>query len=316
MGDSRIDRAGGLWPRLRVADWADTKDTLHMWTQIVGKIRMAHAPAANHWWHVTLYPSARGLTTSAVPYRDGAFELEFDFLDHQLHLRTSDGRSRDVALVPRSVAAFYAETMDALAGLGVRTRIHAVPNEVEPAVPFAEDEVHTAYDAVAAQTFWRQLLQAQRVIGRFQSGFVGKASPVHFFWGAMDLAYTRFSGRIAPPHPGGAPNCPPWVMREGYSHELASCGFWPGGGAEGAFYAYAYPEPPGYAERRVRPDTATYDRGMGEFLLPYEAVAGSPDPDAVLTDFLRSTYEAAADLGGWDRGSLDAGPAAAGPTIG
>ncbi|MDZ5447853.1 DUF5996 family protein [Micromonospora sp. 4G57] len=311
MGDDRIDRTrkpSPRWPRLRVADWADTRDTLHMWTQIVGKIRMAHAPAVNHWWHVTLHPSARGLTTSAVPYRDGAFDVEFDFLDHRLHLRTSDGRSRTVVLEPKPVAAFYQETMAALAGLGVQTRIHAVPNEVEPAIPFAEDGVHTVYDGAAAQLFWRQLLQAERVIGRFRSEFVGKASPVHFFWGAMDLAYTRFSGRSAPPHPGGAPNCPPWVMREGYSHELASCGFWPGGGAEGAFYAYAYPEPPGYAERRVRPDAASYDDGRGEFLLPYEAVAGSPDPDAILTDFLRSTYESAADLGGWDRRALETGP--------
>ncbi|UWZ59657.1 hypothetical protein Daura_20850 [Dactylosporangium aurantiacum] len=303
-------RDEGGWPRLRVADWTDTRDTLHMWTQIVGKIRMAHAPAVNHWWHVTLYLSARGLTTSAVPYRDGAFEIEFDLLDHQLRLRTSDGRSRAVALAPRPVAVFYRETMDALAGLGVQTRIHAVPNEVEPAVPFAEDEVHTAYDAAAAQVFWRQLLQAQRVIGRFRSGFLGKASPVHYFWGAMDLAYTRFSGRPAPPHPGGAPNCPSWVMREGYSHELASCGFWPGGGAEGTFYAYTYPEPAGYAERRVRPPDASYDPRLCEFLLPYEAVAGSADPDATLTDFLQSTYEAAADLGGWDRQALEPGPAA------
>jgi hypothetical protein len=182
----------------------------------------------------------------------------------------------------------------------VEASIHAVPNEVDPAIPFAQDEVHKAYDGAAAQLFWRQLLQAERVLGRFRSDFLGKASPVHFFWGAMDLAYTRFSGRVAPPHPGGAPNCPPSVMREGYSHELASCGFWPGGGEEGAFYAYAYPEPAGYAER-----TAFYDQGARELLLPYETVAGSPDPDAVLTDFLRSAYEAAADLGGWDRKSLE-----------
>jgi len=287
------------WPRLRVADWVETRDTLHMWTQIVGKIRMAHAPAVNHWWHVTLYPSARGLTTSAVPYRDGAFDIEFDFLGHQLRLRTSDGRSRTVALEPKPVAVFYRETMAALAGLGVPTRIHAVPNEVESAIPFAEDEVHKAYDGAAAQSFWRQVLQAQRVLEGFRSGFTGKASPVHFFWGAMDLAYTRFSGRTAPPHPGGAPNCPPSVMREGYSHELASCGFWPGGGEEGAFYAYAYPEPPGYPDRPAGPGAALYDKGYGEFLLPYEAVAGSPDPDRTLTDFLRSTYEAAADLAAW-----------------
>lgn len=297
-----IDRAGNgpaPWPRLRVADWVETRDTLHLWTQIVGKIRMAHAPAVNHWWHVTLYPSVRGLTTSAVPYRDGAFDIEFDFLGHQLCLRTSDGRSRTVALEPKPVSVFYRETMEALTDLGVHTRIHAVPNEVESAIPFAEDEVHKAYDGAAAQSFWRQLLQAQRVLEQFRSGFTGKASPVHFFWGAMDLAYTRFSGRPAPPHPGGAPNCPPFVMREGYSHELASCGFWPGGGEEGAFYAYAYPEPPGYADRPAGPGAAFHDKSSGEFLLPYEAVAGSADPDRTLTDFLRSTYEAAADLAGW-----------------
>lgn len=290
MEAGEIDR----WPRLRVADWADTKDTLHMWTQIVGKVRMAHTPPVNHWWHVTLYPSARGLTTSAVPYRGGLLDLEFDFLAHRLHLRTSDGGARAVQLAAKPVAVFYRETMAALAELGVPTRIHAVPNEVEPAIPFAEDETHQAYDGAAAQLFWRQLSQAQRVIGRLRSEFLGKASPVHFFWGAMDLAYTRFSGRTAPPHPGGVPNCPPSVMREGYSHELASCGFWPGGGAEGAFYAYAYPEPPGYADWRPG-----YDKSLGEFLLPYEEVAGSRDPDATLTDFLRSTFAAAADLSGW-----------------
>ena len=288
------------WPRLRVADWADTRDTLHMVLQIVGKVRMAHAPAVNHWWHVTLYPSAHGLSTSAVPYRDGAFDIEVDFLDHRVRVRTSDGRSRTVALEPKPVATFYAEIMAALGELGVRTRIHAVPNEVDPAVPFAEDHTHTAYDGAAAQVFWRQVLQAHRVIGRLRAEFTGKASPVHFFWGAMDLAHTRFSGRTAPPHPGGAPNCPPSVMREGYSHELASCGFWPGGGEEGAFYAYAYPEPPGYADWTGLPDGAAYHRGLGEFLLPYEVVAAAPDPDDVLTRFLRSTFAAAAGLGHWD----------------
>ena len=287
------------WPRLRVADWADTRDTLHMWTQIVGKIRMAHAPAVNHWWHCTLYPSARGLTTSAVPYGSATFDIEFDFLDQVLRLRTSDGRFRTVALEPKTVAMFYAEVMEALDALGLPTRIHAVPNEVETAVPFAEDDTHKTYDGASAQLFWRQLLQAERVMGRVRSEFTGKASPVHFFWGAMDLAYTRFSGRIAPPHPGGAPNCPPSVMLEGYSHELASCGFWPGGGEEGAFYAYAYPAPPGYADRTVSPSSARYDVAMGEFLLPYEAVADSPDPDAVLADFLRSTFAVAADLADW-----------------
>ena len=282
-----------------MADWTDTRDTLHMWAQIVGKVRMAHAPAVNHWWHVTLYPSARGLTTSAVPHEGGAFEAEFDFLDHRLHLRTSEGRSASVALEPKSVATFYREVMAALTEVGVPTRIHAVPNEVERAIPFAEDETHATYDGAAAQLFWRQLLTIDQVLARFRGEFVGKASPVHFFWGAMDLAYTRFSGRLAPPHPGGAPNCPPEVMREGYSHELASCGFWPGGGAEGAFYAYAYPEPPGYPQRPVQPAAAYYDKTVGEFLLPYEAVADAPDPAAVLTEFLRSTYAAAAELGKW-----------------
>ncbi|MFF5289802.1 DUF5996 family protein [Paractinoplanes globisporus] len=297
----------GEWPRLRVADWTDTRDTLHMWTQIVGKVRMAHAPAVNHWWHVTLYPTARGLGTSAIPYGNGAFDLEFDFVDHFLVIRMTDGRRREIALEPKPVAAFYGETMAALAGLGIETRIHAVPNEVEAAIPFAEDQRHHAYDGESARLFWRQLVQASRVLGTFQSEFVGKASPVHFFWGAMDLAYTRFSGRTAPPHPGGAPNCPPSVMREGYSHELASCGFWPGGGEEGAFYAYAYPEPPGYADRVLPPDAASYDHTMGEFLLPYEAVAGSADPDRTLLDFLRSAYDAAADLGHWDRKAVDRG---------
>ena len=284
------------WPRLRVADWTDTRDTLHMWTQIVGKVRMAHAPAVNHWWHVTLYPSARGLTTSAIPYGTGVFDLEFDFLDHRLRLRSSDGGDRTVALEPKPVAAFYAETMDALAALGVPTTIHAVPNEVDPAIPFAEDHTHAAYDGQAAQLFWRQLLQASRVMGRVRSEFYGKASPVHFFWGAMDLAYTRFSGRPAPQHPGGAPNCPASVMHEGYSRELASCGFWPGGGEEGAFYAYAYPSPPGYASA-----LGGFDPNLGEYLLPYEEVAGAPDPDAVLGDFLRSTFRAAADLADWEK---------------
>ncbi|GIF24062.1 hypothetical protein BJ973_004675 [Actinoplanes tereljensis] len=288
------------WPRLRVADWTDTRDTLHMWAQIVGKVRMAHAAPVNHWWHVTLYPSARGLTTTAVPHGDGAFDAEFDFVDHQLRLRTTDGRSRSVALVAKPVAEFYAQTMAALTELGVPTSIHAVPNEVENAIPFAEDNTHAAYDPEAAQKFWRQLLRAERAMSGLRTEFYGKASPVHFFWGAMDLAYSRFSGRIAPPHPGGAPNCPPSVMREGYSHELASCGFWPGGGDEGAFYAYAYPEPAGYADLDGLPEGAYYDRAMGEYLLPYESVAGAPDPDAVLGAFLRSTFAAAADLADWD----------------
>jgi hypothetical protein len=296
------------WPQLRLRDWTDTKNTLHMWTQIVGKIRMAHAPMVNHWWHVTLYISPRGLTTSTIPYRNGAFDIEFDFLDHQLHLRTTDGRRQQVALAPKPVAQFYTETMHALADLNIQTHIHARPNEVDPAIPFADDYQHASYDPHTVQLFWRQLLQANRVITAFRSHFIGKASPVHFFWGGMDMACTRFSGRPAPPHPpGGPPNLPPWVLREGYSHELASCGFWPGGGEEGAFYAYAYPEPAGYADHPVRPDAAYYGPG-GEFLLPYEAVAAAANPDQVLTDFLETTYAAAADLAGWDRAALEADP--------
>jgi hypothetical protein len=296
------------WPRLRVADWVETRDTLHMWTQIVGKVRLVHAPLVNHWWQVTLYGTARGLTTSAVPYRDGVFEIEFDFLEHRLHIRSSDGAERAVALEPKSVATFYAETMQALGELGIEAPIQARPNEVEPAIPFAEDHEHAAYDPHAAQLFWRQLVQADRVLGEFRASFVGKASPVHFFWGAMDLAATRFSGRPAPTHPGGAPNCADWVMEEAYSAELASAGFWPGGGDEGAFYAYAYPEPEGYPDHRIGPSAAYYDRELGEFLLPYEAVAGAADPDGMVAEFLQTTYEAAAVLGGWDRAALEDDP--------
>ncbi|MEU4235834.1 DUF5996 family protein [Actinoplanes sp. NPDC026619] len=294
-----------VWPRLRVADWTETRDTLHMWTQIVGKIRMALTPAINHWWHVALYPTARGLSTSAMPY---GLDIEFDFVDQVLRLRRSDGRSRTVALEPKTVATFYQETMDAMAALEVPVQIHAVPNEVENAIPFAEDKTHQVYDGEAARLFWQQLLQVERVFGQFRDSFVGKASPVHFFWGAMDLAHTRFSGRNAPAHPGGAPNCPPSVMHEGYSHELASFGFWPGGGDEGAFYSYAYPEPTGYAEAPIRPDAAYYDDDLREFLLPYEAVAGAPDPDQALLAFLESAYVAAADLAHWDRQSIERGP--------
>jgi hypothetical protein len=296
------------WPRLRLSDWTETRDTLHMWTQILGKIAMAHAPLLNHWWQVALRLSPCGLTTLAVPYRDGAFDCEFDLLDHRLRIRASDGRGATVALAARPVAQFYAETMAALGELGIDTHIQARPNEVEPAIPFAEDDRHAAYDAHAVELFWRQLLQAGRVLEKYRAGFVGKISPVHFFWGGLDLACTRFSGRRALTRSGGAPNCPDWVMREGHSHELASCGFWPGGGEEGAFYAYAYPEPPGYAEASPGPTGAIYDRRLGEFLIPYEAVAAAREPDEVLTEFLSATYAAAADLGGWDRAALEIDP--------
>lgn len=296
------------WPRLRVQDWTETRDTLHMWTQIVGKIRLVNAPLLNHWWQVTLYVSPRGLTTSKIPHRGGAFDIEFDFIDHQLVIRSSAGTTRTVALEPKPVADFYAQTMAALSELGIEAEIQSHPNEVEPAIPFAEDHEHASYDGEAAQLFWRQLLRADQAMSEFRSHFVGKVSPVHFFWGAMDLACTRFSGRAAPSHPGGAPNCGDWVMVEGYSRELSSCGFWPGGGDEGAFYAYAYPEPDGFSEHPVAPDGAFYSVENGQFLLPYEVVRSADDPEHALSQFLHTTYEAAAEHGRWDREALEDHP--------
>ena len=296
------------WPSLRVQDWTATRDTLHMWTQIVGKIRMVHSPLINHWWQVPLYISPRGLTTSSIPYGTRIFDIEFDFIDHQLRIRTDDGATRQIALAPKPVADFYAEVMAALEELGLQTRIQARPNEVEPSIPFAEDHQHASYDADAAQLFWRQLVQADRVMQQFRAHFIGKVSPVHFFWGGLDLACTRFSGRTAPTHPGGAPNCGDWVMEEGHSHELSSCGFWPGVGDEGAFYAYAYPEPEGFADYPVGPADAFYSQENGQFLLPYEAVRTAPDPDQALLEFLHTTYEAAAERGAWDRDALEHHP--------
>lgn len=308
MTDRTAARATAAWPRLRVDDWADTRDTLHMWTQIVGKVRLATRRWSTTGGRSPCTSARAGLTTSAVPYRDGAFDVEFDFVDHRLVLRRDSSGTRHVPLEPMSVARFHTETMRALDELGVEAPIQGHPNEVEPAIPFAEDDRHASYDPGAAQLFWRQLLQAQRVMGEFRSHFVGKVSPVHFFWGAMDLACTRFSGRPAPPHPGGAPNCGDWVMVEGYSRELSSCGFWPGGGEEGAFYAYAYPEPDGFADHPVRPDEAYYSAQNGQFLLPYEAVRTSPDPDGALMAFLQDTYAAAAEHGRWARASLEDDP--------
>ncbi|HLU33573.1 MAG TPA: DUF5996 family protein [Natronosporangium sp.] len=301
-------RAELRWPALRVDDWVDTRDTLHMWTQIVGKVRLVHSPLINHWWQVTLYVSPRGLTTSAIPYQDGFFDIEFDFIDHRLLIRGSAGDTRTVALAPKPVAEFYAQFMGALSQLGIEARIQSRPNEVDPAIPFADDYEHASYDPDAAHLFWRQLLSAHRVINEFRARFVGKVSPVHFFWGGMDLACTRFSGRTAPPHPGGAPNCGDWVMEEGYSHELSSCGFWPGGGDEGAFYAYAYPEPDGFATYPIGPPEAYYSQEYRQFLLPYEAVRKAAEPEAALSTFLQRTYEAAAERGGWDRTALEVDP--------
>ncbi len=293
------------WPELTLSAWDETRDTFHMWTQIVGKVRLALEPMLNHWWQVPLYVSARGLTTSLMHAGAMGLEIEFDVIDHVLDLRTSDGRTRQVALEPRSVASFYAATMAALHELDVPVTILARPVEVVEAIPFADDEQHHAYDAAAVQRFWRALVQAHQVMARFRSGFVGKASPVHFFWGGPDLAVTRFSGRKAPKHRGGVPNCADWVQELAYSHEVSSCGFWPGGSAEGSFYSYAYPQPEGFAAWPVTPDAAYYDDDLGEFLLPYAAVRTAEDPDALLLGFFESTYEAAAELAGWDRPALE-----------
>jgi hypothetical protein len=299
------EQAIGIWPELTLAGWADTLATFHMWTQVVGKVRMALEPMLNHWWQVTLYVSARGLTTSLMDRGTTGLDIEFDLVDRVLRLRTSDGQSREVALEPRSVASFYEATMAALADLGVQVKILARPVEVVEAIPFAEDEKHRSYDATAVQRFWLALVQSDRVMKRFRAGFIGKSSPVHFFWGGADLACTRFSGRRAPKHPGGAPNCADWVMELAYSHEVSSCGFWPGGSAEGSFYSYAYPEPPGYAEWNEIPEAAYYDADLREFVLPYAAVRTAEDPDALLLTFFESTYRAAAQLGGWDRAALE-----------
>jgi hypothetical protein len=261
----------------------------------------------NHWWQVPLYVSPRGLTTSAIPTGTESFDMEFDFVDHALQVRVSDGGAATIDLPDKSVAGFHRAVLDALGSLDVEVRISSGPNEVDPAIAFAED-THVGYDPAAATAFWRQLVQADRVINEFRAHFIGKVSPVHFFWGSFDLACTRFSGGLAPRHPGGAPNCGDWVMEEGYSHELSSCGFWPGGGAEGAFYSYAYPEPAGFADAAGLPDGAFYDTGLRQYLLPYEVARQADDPDRAVMDFLEVTYGAAADAMGWDRGALESDP--------
>jgi hypothetical protein len=299
------------WPPLPLAGWQDTYATLHRWTQIVGKVRLARLPWLNHSWHVTLYVTARGLTTGSMPHGAKTYQIDFDFIDHQLSVRTSDGGERSLALRPRSVADFYGELMATLGELNVETAIHARPNELADATPFADDKARAAYDPDAAHRCWQVLAQADRVFTQFRSRFIGKCSPVHFFWGAFDLAVTRFSGRTAPQHPGGVPHLPDWVAREAYSHEVFSAGFWPGDARypAPAFYSYAYPEPDGYRDAAVRPADAGYDTTLGEYLLPYDAARTASSPDGVLLEFLQSTYEAAADLGRWDRPALErAGP--------
>jgi hypothetical protein len=299
--------AAEAWPSLPLAAWADTYATLHRWLQVVGKVRLVQSPWVNHSWHATLYPTASGLTTSAIPHGTRSFQIDFDFVEHRLKIRSSEGRRADFALEPMTVAAFCARVMDELAKLGLGVTIRPMPCEIPDPVPLDQDEAHRSYDPEYAQRYWRTLVQAARVFNEFRVRFIGKSSPVHFFWGAPDLAVTRFSGRLAPPHPGGVPGLPDWVTREAYSHEVASAGFWAGGGAIDypAFYAYAYPEPAGYATATVAPKEAFYSTELREFLLPYDAVRTAKDPDATLLDFLQSTYEAAANLGGWDRGALE-----------
>jgi hypothetical protein len=302
----------GAWPALPLADWADTYTTLHRWVQMVGKTRLALAPMQNHWWQAALYVTARGLATSPMPDDGCELELEFDFVGHALVARSSDGRTRSIPLAPRSVAEFYDAYTKLLAELDANPHVWPVPVEMADTLRFDADREHASYDPDAAHRCWRVLARADRVLKTFRGRFLGKSSPSHFWWGSFDLACTRFSGRRAPPHPGGIPNCPDYVTREAYSHECSSVGWWPGtagGLAEPAFYAYAYPEPPGYAAARIEPADAYYHPTMREWILPYESVRAAGDPDAAVLAFCESTYAAAADHGGWDRAALERGTA-------
>ncbi|WP_114944968.1 DUF5996 family protein [Microvirga calopogonii] len=294
------------WPDLPYPAWRDTAATLQLWTQIVGKIRLALSPWLNHGWQVPLYVTARGLGTSPIPVGHEILEIEFDFLSHLLRVRTSSGEERELPLQPQSVADFYSRLLTILSDIGITVAINEMPNEVADPIRFSEDRVHASYDRDAAHRFWRVLIQVDRVLKLFRSGFLGKSSPVHFFWGSFDLAVTRFSGRSAPLHPGGVPGLPDDVTREAYSHEVSSAGFWPGSEAfpQPAFYSYAYPEPPGFRDARVTPG-ASFDTTLGEFILPYDTVRLAEDPDALLLDFLVTTYDAAADAGKWDRATLE-----------
>jgi uncharacterized protein DUF5996 len=294
------------WPALPFAEWQDTATTLHMWTQIVGKIRLTLSPWTNHSWHVTLYVTSRGLTTSPIPHGRWTFEIHFDFVDHELRILKSDGAARVLKLRPQSVAKFYGEVMNALADMELPVTINLRPNEIEKAIPFDQDEEHHAYDREYANRFWRVLVQSDRVFKEFRSGFCGKCSPVHFFWGSFDLAVTRFSGRPAPPHPGGVPHLPDAITREAYSQEVSSLGFWPGNAVAPTpiFYSYAYPEPAGFTQAKVQPAAAFYEPKFREFMLPYDAVRTAEKPDEVLLEFAQSTYDAASTLGKWDRAAL------------
>jgi len=289
------------WPALPLSSWNDTRATLHMWTQIVGKVRLALTPLVNHWWNVPLYVTSRGLTTSQMPYAGRAFELRFDFLDHQLVLQSSDGTRKTLPLAPCSVADFYRQFMDMLRSARIDVKIWKMPAEIPDPIPFDRDQVHASYDPASAQKFWRILLSVQHVLEEFRARFIGKSSPVHFFWGSFDLAVTRFSGRTAPERPGADS-----ITREAYSHEVSSVGFWPGtGNQDAAFYSYAAPEPPAFKNAQAQPAAARYDQQLSEFILPYEAVRTAPSPSANLLAFCQSTYEAAANLAHWDRKSLE-----------
>lgn len=298
------------WPDLPLSAWSETCETLHLWTQIAGKVRIALTPLVNHWWNATFLVTARGLAAPAIPSDGGAFDIIFDFANHQLVIETSDCRVEGFALKPMTVADFYTEIMRRLHSLGINVRIWTTPSEIENAIPFEQDRTHAQYDAVYAQRFWRTLVQANRVMSEFRSHFIGKASPVHFFWGSFDLAVTRFSGRTAPPPMGTTPNVANWVMAEAYSHEVSSCGFWPGNGGFGyaAFYVYAYPEPAHYGDTQLRTSDAFYDKELGQFILPYDAVRQARNPDTTLLGFFQETYEAAADLAKWDRNALERQP--------
>jgi Family of unknown function (DUF5996) len=298
------------WPDLPIAAWRETYDTLHLWTQIVGKIRLARAPWLNHSWHIALYVTARGLTTSPIPDGIRTFQIDFDFIDHHLRISSSDGAQRQLALAGHSVASFYAAVMAALAELGIHIVINEMPNELPDPVRFSLDQKHASYDPDAVRRFLQILVNVDRVFKQFRTGFLGKASPVHFFWGSFDLAVTRFSGRRAPRHPGGVPHLSDEVTCEAYSHEESSAGFWPGSGAIDypAFYSYAYPEPAGFRATQVRPDAAFFSEALGEFILPYDAVRTAAQPEQALLEFLQSTYEAAANASKWDRDDLECAP--------
>jgi len=301
-----MDSAATIWPSLSYASWRDTAATLHLWTQIVGKVRLALTPWLNHGWQVPLYVTARGLGTSPIPFECESFEIDFDFITHGLIVRTSTGVERTLRLEPQAVADFYRRLTDLLTDIGIEVRICAIPNEVPNPIPFAEDRLHASYDPDAAHAFWRVLLQADRLFKLFRSGFLGKSSPVHFFWGSFDLAVSRFSGRRAPLHPAGVPGLPDAVAREAYSHEVSSAGFWPGHAAfpRAAFYSYVYPEPQSFRGRQVT-QGAYFDQTLGEFILPYDELRASADPEDMLLDFLSSTYVAAAETGHWDRAALE-----------